>query len=113
MKRQGVTPQGKAITLDHQRLQDLEARAKRLNGRSPFKKGYRALDVVRDRTYEVIDHICGDESIELICVVMPVRTLGGGDIGFERMALRSCIHELFVERRSSAGGRPEICTEQK
>ncbi|MBY4694822.1 IS3 family transposase [Burkholderia latens] len=74
--------------------------------------GYRALDVGRHRTYEVIDRICGSESVELICSVFNVSRSclyahreRATRIDAERMALRSRVHELFVESRSSAGSR--------
>ncbi|MCC7641968.1 MULTISPECIES: IS3 family transposase [unclassified Janthinobacterium] len=113
LERQGITPQSKAITSDQQRIQELEARIERLEReKSIFKKGYRALDVGRDRTYEVIDQICGDESIELICAVFDVARSclyayreRARHIDVERMALRSRVHALFVESRSSAGSR--------
>ncbi len=113
LERQGITPQGKAMTPDQQRIQGPEARIARLEReKSILKKGYRALDVGRDRTYEEIDQICSDESIELICAVFDVARLclyayreRARHIDVERMALRSRVHELFVESRSSAGSR--------
>ncbi|PRD30520.1 UNVERIFIED_CONTAM: insO2 [Trichonephila clavipes] len=78
----------------------------------PFKKGYRALDVGRDRTYEVIDKICRTDSVELVCAVFDVprsclyaHRERAQRVDRKRMALRSRVHELFVESRSSAGSR--------
>ncbi|MBN3729542.1 hypothetical protein G3N98_01160 [Burkholderia sp. Tr-20390] len=69
-----------------------------------FKEGYRALDVGRHRTYEVIDQICGGESVELICAVFDVSRSclyahreRAQHVDVERMAQRSRVHELFVE----------------
>ncbi|MGS0896643.1 IS3 family transposase [Burkholderia stagnalis] len=113
MERQGVTPQGKAITPDQQRIQELEARIERLEReKAIFKKGYRALNVGRRRTYEVIDQIGASESVELICAVFDVSRSclyahrgRARRVDAERMALRSRVHELFIESRSSAGSR--------
>ena len=112
LARKGLTPQGNAITPDQQQIQELEARIQRLEREKTILKSYRALDVGMDRTYEVIDQICGDESIELICAVFDMvrsclcahweRTR---QIDVERMALRRRVQELFVESRSSAGSR--------
>lgn len=111
--RQSITPQSKAMTPDQQRIQYLEARIERLEReKSILKKSYRALDVGRNRTYEIIEQICGDESVELICAVFDVARSclyahreRARHIDVERMALRSCVHELFIESRSSAGSR--------
>ncbi|MCG1040649.1 MULTISPECIES: IS3 family transposase [Burkholderiaceae] len=112
-ERQGIMPQGKAITPDQQRIKGLEARIERLEReKAIFKKGYRALDVGRHRTYEVIDRICGSESVELICSVLGVSRSclyayrdRAKHVDVQRMALRSRVHELFVQSRSSAGSR--------
>ncbi|QHP92764.1 hypothetical protein B7760_04360 [Burkholderia glumae] len=73
MERQGVAPQGKAITPDQQRIQELEARLERLEReKAILKNGYRTLDVGRHRTYEVVDQIGAGESVELICAVLDV-----------------------------------------
>jgi len=40
MERQGVTPQGKAITPDQQRIQELEARIERLERETAILKTY-------------------------------------------------------------------------
>ncbi|HDR9175553.1 TPA: IS3 family transposase [Burkholderia vietnamiensis] len=74
--------------------------------------GYRALDVGRHRTYEVIDQIGASESVELICAVFDVSRSclyahrgRARRVDAERMALRSRVRELFIESRSSAGSR--------
>jgi len=43
MERQGVTPQGKAITVDQQRIQELEARIERLEREKAILKKATAL----------------------------------------------------------------------
>lgn len=43
LERQGVTPQGKAITLDQQRIQELEARIERLEREKSILKKATAL----------------------------------------------------------------------
>ncbi|WP_183378624.1 MULTISPECIES: IS3 family transposase [unclassified Herbaspirillum] len=112
-ERQGITPQSKAITADQQRIQELEARVDRLEReKAILKKGYRALDVGRDRTYQIIEQMCRHDPVELVCAVFDIsrsclyahreriRRPDG-----KRMALRSRVHELFIESRSSAGSR--------
>ncbi|WP_338929460.1 IS3 family transposase [Ralstonia pseudosolanacearum] len=113
MERQGITPRGLAMTPDQQRIQELEARIERLEReKAILKKGYRALDVGRHRTYEVIDRVCQTESVELVCGVCDVlrsclyaHRERARRVDVERMALRSRVPELFVESRSSAGSR--------
>jgi putative transposase len=57
----------------------------------------------------VIDQICGNESVELICAVFscpgPVyaHLKRAQRIDAERMALRNRLHDLFVDSRSPAG----------
>lgn len=60
----------------------------------------------------MIDESCGSDSVELVCAVfdVPRSCLYAHRgrvqrIGRERMALRSRVHELFVESRRSAGSR--------
>lgn len=60
----------------------------------------------------MIDEICTADSIELVCAVFDVprsclyaHRERAQRVDRERMALRSRVHELFVESRSSAGSR--------
>ena len=92
-------------------LKKLQYADARLEGQT-IPLGYRALDVGRHRTYEVIDQICRSESVELACAVFDVTRSclyayreRAQRVDSERMALRSRVHELFVESRSSAGSR--------
>ncbi|NKI72811.1 IS3 family transposase [Collimonas pratensis] len=113
LERQGITPQSKAMTPDQQRIQELEARIDRLEReKAILKKGYCALDVGRDRTYEIIDKVCHNDPVELVCAVFDVPRSclyayreRSRQPNAKRMALRSRVHELFVESRSSAGSR--------
>ncbi|MBL3950436.1 IS3 family transposase, partial [Bacteroides thetaiotaomicron] len=59
-----------------------------------------------------IDRICRNESTELVCAVFDVprsclyaHRARAQHVDSERMALRSRVHELFIESRSSAGSR--------
>lgn len=73
IKRQGVTPPSKAITPDQQRIQELDARIERLEReKAILKNAYRALDVGRHPTCEVVDQLRTSESVELICAVFDV-----------------------------------------
>jgi hypothetical protein len=82
----GIPPQGKAITLDQQRIQELQARIKRLKGEQSILKSYRTHDARKNRTYEVIDEICSEEFLELICAVFDVA--------------RSCLYDLRERART-------------
>ncbi|NML35565.1 IS3 family transposase, partial [Paraburkholderia antibiotica] len=112
-ERHGITPQSPAMTPEQQRIQELEARVERLEReKTILKKGYCAADVGRDRTYEIIDQFGDGLSVAMLCELFDIPRScfyayrhRRERVDVARMALRSRVHELFVESRSSAGSR--------
>jgi hypothetical protein len=66
-ERQGETPKSKALTLEQQKLQELEPRINRLEREKTILKGYRSLDFGRTRSYALIDQLSELESVEVVC----------------------------------------------
>jgi len=56
-ERDGVTPKGKALTPEQRRIQELEARCKRLEQEKDILKRHRSLDVGRHESYALIDQL--------------------------------------------------------
>src|SRR3569832_1170477 len=77
-----------------------------------FKKGYRALDVGRDRAYALIDQLSAHEPVDLVCAMFDVprscyyaHCCRCDHIDVDRMRLRGCVHEIFKQSRQAAGSR--------
>jgi putative transposase len=73
---------------------------------------YCATYVGRDRTYEIIEQIGDGASVTMLCELFDIPRScfyayrhRRERVDTARMALRSSVHELFVESRSSAGSR--------
>ncbi|WP_090273904.1 IS3 family transposase [Halopseudomonas litoralis] len=115
-ERQGVTPKGKALTPEQRKIQELEARCKRLEmEKTIFKKGYRSLDVGRDESYALIDQLSEQMPVEMVCAAFDVSRSSyydyrqrRGRIDVERLALRAKVNRLFSKSRSSAGSRTMV-----
>ncbi|WP_404416181.1 IS3 family transposase [Marinospirillum sp.] len=112
-EREGVTPKGKAITADQRRIQELEARCKRLEQEKDIpKKGYRSLDVGRNQSYALIDQLSEQEPVEMVCKAFGVSRSSYYEyrqrrsrLDVERLTLKAHINRLFTKSRSSAGSR--------
>lgn len=68
--------------------------------------------LLMDRTYMIIDKVCRNDTVELVCALFEVPRSclyayreRSRQPNTKRMALRSRVQELFVESRSSAGSR--------
>ncbi|TMO38127.1 IS3 family transposase [Pseudoalteromonas sp. S4389] len=112
-ERGGTTPNSKALTPEQLRIQELEAKVNRLEReKTIFKKGYRSLNVRRDKQYSLIDQLSEHESVEMVCSVLNVPRSSYYDfkqrltsIKLEEVQLRSTINELFSLSRGAAGSR--------
>ncbi|MDO6443457.1 IS3 family transposase [Marinobacter sp. 2_MG-2023] len=112
-ERDGVTLKGKALTPEQRRIQELEARCKRLEQEKDIpKKGYRSLDVGRHESYALIDQLSEQMSVEMVCNAFDISRSGYYEyrqrrkhVDVERLALRAQVIRLFTKSRSSAGSR--------
>ncbi|WP_417535158.1 IS3 family transposase [Methylophaga sp.] len=112
-ERGGHTPASKALTQEQQRIQELEARVKRLEQeKTIFKKGYRSLDVGRARLYTLIEQLREHGKLSLLCPLFGVGLSSFYDRqkcrtqpDVKRLQLRSKVNELFTKSRGSAGSR--------
>ncbi|WP_372966723.1 IS3 family transposase [Marinobacter sp.] len=112
-ERDGVTPKGKALTPEQRRIQELEARCKRLEQEKDIpKKGYRSLDVGRHESYALIDQLSERMPVEMVCNAFDISRSSyyeyrhrRNHVDVERMALRAQVNRLFTRSRSSAGSR--------
>ncbi len=66
-ERDGVTPKGKALTPEQRRIQELEARCKRLEQEKDILKKHRSLDVGRHESYVLIDQLSERMPVEMVC----------------------------------------------
>nr|WP_286304712.1 IS3 family transposase [Methylophaga marina] len=112
-ERGGHTPASKALTQEQQRIQELEARVKRLEQeKTILKKGYRSLDVGRARLYTLIEQLREHGKLSLLCPLFGVGLSSFYDRqkcrtqpDVKRLQLRSKVNELFTKIRGSAGSR--------
>src|SRR3569832_913135 len=77
-----------------------------------IKKGYRALDDGRDRAYALIDPLRAHEPVDQVCAMFDVprscyyaHRRRRDHIDVDRMRLRGCVHEIFIQSRQAAGSR--------
>ncbi|WP_350359378.1 IS3 family transposase [Vreelandella sp. SM1641] len=116
-EREGITPKGKALTPEQRRIQELEARCKRLEmEKSIPKKGYRSLDVGRPESYALIDQLSEQMPVEMVCNAFDISRSSyyeyrhrRNQIDVERLALKAQVNRLFTKSRSSAGSRTIKC----
>ncbi|WP_349343457.1 IS3 family transposase [Marinobacter sp. MMG032] len=112
-EREGVTPKGKALTPEQRRIQELEARCKRLEQEKDIpKKGYRSLDVGRHESYALIDQLSERMPVEMVCNALDISRSSyyeyrqrRNHVDVERLALKAQVNRLFTKSRSSAGSR--------
>ncbi|NWO04511.1 MAG: IS3 family transposase [Alteromonadaceae bacterium] len=112
-EREGVTPKGKALTPEQRRIQELEARCKRLEMEKDIpKKGYRSLDVGRHESYALIDQLSEQVPVEMVCNAFDISRSNYYDyrqrrkyVDVERLDLKAQVNRLFTKSRSSAGSR--------
>ncbi|WP_085985283.1 IS3 family transposase [Marinobacter algicola] len=112
-ERDGVTPKGKALTPEQRRIQELEARCKRLQQEKDIpKKGYRSLDVGRHESYALIDQLSEQMPVEMVCNAFDISRSSYYEyrqrrkhVNVERLALKAQVNRLFTKSRSSAGSR--------
>ncbi|MDF0752763.1 IS3 family transposase [Marinobacter sp. 71-i] len=112
-ERDGVTPKGKALTPEQRRIQELEARCKRLEQEKDIpKKGYRSLDVGRHESYALIDQLSERMPVEMVCNAFDISRSSyyeyrqrRNHVDVERLALKAQVNRLFTKSRSSAGSR--------
>ncbi|WP_349342704.1 IS3 family transposase [Marinobacter sp. MMG032] len=112
-ERDGVTPKGKALTPEQRRIQELEARCKRLEQEKDIpKKGYRSLDVGRHESYALIDQLSEQVPVEMVCNAFDISRSSYYEyrqrrkhVDVERLALKAQVNRLFTKSRSSAGSR--------
>lgn len=112
-ERGGHTPASKALTPEQQRIQELEARVKRLEQeKTILKKGYRSLNVGRARLYTLIEQLREHGKLSLVCSLFGVglssfydRQKRRTQPDVKRLQLRSKVNELFTKSRGSAGSR--------
>ncbi|UAA39337.1 IS3 family transposase [Paraneptunicella aestuarii] len=112
-ERGGFTPENKALSAEHRKIQELEARINRLEReKSIFKKGYGSLNVRRMEQYALIDQLREHESIEVLCDAFSVPRSSYYDyrerdksIKRDELVLRAMLHEFFNLSRQSAGSR--------
>ena len=95
-EREGVTPKGKALTPEQRKIQELEARCKRLEMEKTILKKATALLM----------------SDEMVCAAFDVSRSTYYEyrqrrhrIGAGRLALKALVNKLFTASRSSAGSR--------
>jgi len=112
-EREGITPKGKALTAEQRRIQELEARCKRLEQEKDIlKKGYRSLDVGRHESYALIDQLSEQMPVEMVCNAFDISRSSYYEyrqrrkhIDVERLVLKAQVNRLFTKSRSSAGSR--------
>ncbi|MDI3326897.1 IS3 family transposase [Pontibacterium granulatum] len=112
-ERSGETPSSKALTPEQQRIQELEARVRRLEQeKDVFKKGYSSLNVRRTRTYALIDQLSEQLPVELVCAAFSINRScfysyrqRSTRIDTKRLRLRAKVSEIFNRSRGSAGSR--------
>lgn len=72
-ERQGITPKGKALTPEQQRIQELEARCKRHEIEKLSSKSYRSLDVGRNESYALRDQLSEQIPVAMVCNAFDIR----------------------------------------
>jgi len=106
------SPEGQGPNPEQRRIQELEARCKRLEQEKDILKRHRSLDVGRHESYALIDQLSERMPVEMVCNAFDVSRSSyyeyrhrRNHVDMERMALRAQVNRLFTKSRSSAGSR--------
>ncbi|WP_432695585.1 IS3 family transposase [Marinobacterium sp. YM272] len=112
-ERDGETPASKAMTPEQKRIQELEARVKRLEQEKDiFKKGFRSLNVRRVQTYALIDRLRELKPVDLVCQAFGIKRSSYYDyrkakrrIKPQRLELKAHVNRAFKLSRGALGSR--------